>query len=138
MDSLGKKHQKRLNRALQSKKQQIQENIRQPGSTLIQVCLMMVNLQGWRINQGLTYKKAKLKQPINTQQKCKNRGRWVGSGLKVTSLWMNMNIHHDLDRINSRNLNEPCRSMKKETKKIGITSIRHLQLQICIFQYTGA
>ena len=89
----------------------------------------MVNLQGIKNQARINMQKGQnLTSKEYPTKKCMNRGRWVGSGLKVTALCINMDTRHDLSRINSRNINEHCRSMKKEEDPSGSTSIRHLQL----------
>ena len=89
----------------------------------------MVDLQSMENQEWINIQKGPtLNNKGIIKKKCMNRARWVGSGLKVTFLCINMNTHHDLGRINSRNLNEHCRSMKKEEDPSGSTSIRHLQL----------
>ena len=54
---------------------------------------MMMNLQNKEIQARINIQKGQNQTskayPTN---KCMNRGRWVGSGLKMTALYINMNI----------------------------------------------
>ena len=88
----------------------------------------MVDLQSMKNQARIDIKKDQNQTTKKyTRIKCINMGRWVGSGLKVIALCINMNIHHDLGRINTRTLNKYCRSMKNEEDPTRITSNRHLQ-----------
>ena len=89
----------------------------------------MVNLQEMKNEARINIQKGRNETSKEyPTKKCMNRGRWVGFGLKVTALCITKKRHQDLGRINTRNLYEHCRSMKKEEDPSGSTSIRLLQL----------